>query len=57
MARGAPVLSFSSNRVNERLRQRGYEDAKAGRERQRTEEAYLIGYRGGLKSIAYREKQ
>lgn len=47
--RGVPIKAVGKDRAAERLRQQGYADALAGKERQSMEKAYLVGYRGGLK--------
>jgi hypothetical protein len=49
--RGKPVTAVSGNRRDETLRQRGYSDALAHKERQSEEAAYRVGYRGGLKRL------
>lgn len=49
MTRGKMISGIGKNRKEETLRQRGYSDAIAGKERQSQEPAYLVGYRGGMK--------
>lgn len=52
MTRGKMIAGVGKSRKDETLRQRGYSDAIAGKPRQSQEEAYLVGYRGGLKRKA-----